>query len=222
MKSKKNVSVKILCKKCNIVTNHKLEWEKLSEWGDEDMDIYGTDKHQILICKGCDEVTYRIILSNSEDCYYTDDCAMGVGYVKNYKYYPDRGFNIIKYVGEIWRVPQKIKDVYIETIDAYNNKQLILCSIGVRCIIEAICLDKGIKKGDLNSKIDKLKNKGIITPVLCDGLHQMRLMGNDGAHKINVSDAYDLGIAVELVNSLINECYFFSVKINSLKNRKSK
>ncbi|MFC1609156.1 DUF4145 domain-containing protein [Patescibacteria group bacterium] len=215
MKSKEKKQVKILCKRCNIETNHAVEWEKLIRWGNED--IQGEDRHQILLCKGCESVTYVVISTDSD----SRDPYTGEFY-ESYKYYPNRRPGMISSVNEAWKIPQKVRGVYMETINAYNDKQSILCSMGVRCIVEAICLDKGIKKGNLELKINKLKGKGLITQLLSDGLHQIRFIGNDGAHDINASSEADLRIAMDLINNLIIECYLSPDKVSSLKARKSK
>ena len=210
--------VKILCKKCKTETNHTLEWSKTDRWGTED--IQGKDVSEILICNGCDAITYRILSSNSEDLYRISEHEWD--YDVTIKYYPQRGYDMIEPIFEIWNAPFKIRKIYRETIDAFNNNQLILCSIGIRGIIEAFCIEKGIKKRTLELKIDELGTKGIITSTLCEGLHESRIMGNGGAHQLEIFDKEELKTAISLINRLIDDIYSLPEKVKELKKRSSK
>ncbi len=52
--------------------------------------------------------------------------------------------------------------------------------------IEAICVDQGVDGANLRDKIDALADKGIIPPLLRDAAHSVRLIGNDGAHELDL------------------------------------
>lgn len=77
-------------------------------------------------------------------------------------------------------------------------------------------------KNNLKSKIDGLNNKGIITQPLCDGLQESRLIGNNGAHKLEILYQYDLKTAIGLINSLIDNHYSLPNKVKELQRRASK
>ena len=215
MTSKKKIQIKILCKRCGTETNHSLEWSKLSEWGNED--IQGNDEHQILSCNGCESITYRIISSNSEDMDWNENDQPE--YTKTYTYYPNRDGDMIEPIYEVWKAPSRVREIYYETIVAYNNKQPILCSIGIRGIIEAVCLEENIQAKNLELKINALRDNKIITPNLCNGLHESRLMGNDGAHKLGTFSPKDLKTAIGLINNLIDGHYSLPSRIEELKKR---
>ena len=111
---------------------------------------------------------------------------------------------------------------YIFALYGHNNNQLILCSIGIRGIIEAFCIEKGIKKRTLELKIDELGTKGIITSTLREGLDKSRLMGNNGAHQLEIFDKEELKTAISLINRLIDDIYSLPEKVKELKKRSSK
>ena len=209
---------KILCRNCKTETNHSLEWSKENFW--DTGNIQGKDTSEILICKGCETITYRTLSENSEDFYMISHNE--AEYDVFVKYYPPRGFDLIEPIYEIWKAPQKVRKIYQETIDAFNNKQPILCSIGIRSVIEAICNEEGITKKYLNSKIDELENKRIINPILCAGLHQSRIMGNDGAHRSEIFSKQELKTAINLVNKLIDTHYSLPEEVKKLETRKPK
>ncbi|WP_457557354.1 DUF4145 domain-containing protein [Candidatus Harpocratesius sp.] len=212
-------SIKIPCKICNIDTNHTLEWEKIIKWGNED--IQGEDEYQVLSCKGCDSLTFRKISSNSEDFNYISNEGE-MEYIKTYTYFPERTKDTITPIIDIYKSPIKVREIYIETINAYNSQQPILCSIGVRSIIEAICTEEAIKAKNLKLKIIELKKNGIISKTLETGLHESRLMGNEGAHNLDVCTQENLLTAIKLINNLIEGHYSLPERIEELKKRASK
>ena len=63
----KKDTIKIQCKVCKGNTNHNLEWKKETNWEDKESGIQGQVNHQVLVCCGCSEITYRTISMDSED-----------------------------------------------------------------------------------------------------------------------------------------------------------
>ncbi len=222
---KKTTIHKILCKECKNETNHTLEWEKSIGWEDKRSEIRGSVSYQVLSCNGCDAITFRTVSSNSEDVVMGEkNEKTGIydaEYIETIKYYPERGHNIIEPIFDIWRTPNTVRRIYNETIQAFNNKQHVLCAIGIRGIIEAICIEEGINIKNLKSKIDELHNEGIITSTLCEGLHESRLMGNASAHKINLFGDNELRTVIGLINTLIESHYSMPDKVKKLKQRNS-
>ncbi|UKK82282.1 DUF4145 domain-containing protein [Segatella bryantii] len=77
-----------------------------------------------------------------------------------------------------WEIPSLISRAYTESVEALNDGSLLLAAIGFRATIEALCLEKGISKGNLEKKIDELSKKGIITALDCERLHAARFLAN--------------------------------------------
>jgi hypothetical protein len=101
-------------------------------WWDE-------SKFQIIKCGGCDEITFRKLY---DDITIHDE----VDNESKQELFPKRGTHSrpLKYYRG---VPFKIRKVYNETIDTFNSFIPILCGMGVRTIVESICLDKNITEG---------------------------------------------------------------------------
>ena len=51
-------------------------------------------------------------------------------------------------------ITAQVAQIYHEVIGAFNSGLLVLCTIGLRALLEAICVDRGLKTGTLKSKID--------------------------------------------------------------------
>src|SRR5690606_37671707 len=125
--------------------------------------------YQIIQCMGCDTISFRKLYNDaSNQQYETEDATVQ-------ELFPKRGAHS-KPIKAYRNLPIDIKKVYQETIDAYNNKLLLLTSVGIRAILEAICIDKSITEGtytnskgklvttkNLNAKIYALATKGFLT-----------------------------------------------------------
>jgi hypothetical protein len=60
---------------------------------------------------------------------------------------------------------------------------LLLCTIGLRALIEGVCNDKGFKDRKLENNIEGL-TKLLPSPNMIEALHALRLFGNDAAHRL--------------------------------------
>jgi Domain of unknown function (DUF4145) len=109
--------------------------------GDIDSLFLEHEKYQIVQCRGCETVTFRI-----ED-------QSG----KEIQSYPKKQFSF----SEIETLPRNLKYIVEEVEEAYNNGLLTLCAAGIRTIIEGICIEEKaidkIKK-DIFDKLEFDKN----------------------------------------------------------------
>ena len=115
-----------------------------------------------------------------------------------------------------WEIPSLVKSAYSESVEALNNGSLLLASIGFRATVEALCIEKGIDKGSLITRINKLRDKGIITSADCDRLHEARFMGNEAAHQIERPDREHVLIVLEVINNILNNLYVIDKKFKDV------
>ena len=216
--------IKILCKGCKIKTNHNLISEKSFEWTYEGM--WGQNDHQLLICDGCDSVTYRQVSMNSEDKHPSGSKDKDGKIVweldEAVTLYPPRHKVMISPIRLVWHLPVEVREVYMEVIDSFNSKIPRLCGIGIRMLIETICNHLKIKKGDLIDRINLLHIKNLVSTNLSDGLQESRFVGNDCAHKAELFSYDELEAAFSLIDALINEIYILPKKVTKLKKRNSR
>lgn len=121
---------------------------------------------------------------------------------------------MIKEKIDIFNTPLKVRQIYQETVAAYNNEQLILCAIGIRSIIEAICLNEDITIKGLDNKIKELIKRGIVTLKLGQGLQENRLLGNQSAHELERFSDRELLAAIQLIENIIEGHYSTQEKID--------
>ena len=217
MKKKDNI-IKIQCASCERETNHKKEWEKNVHEDYDEYDIWQDTTYTAYSCQGCNTITFRIVSINSEEVESEEDGDLI--HTKHINYYPNRNTRMIKERMDVHDAPPKVRRIYHETIEAYNNELPILCAIGIRAIIESICLAENITVQGLDKKIDALIEKGIITPKLGEGLQENRLLGNESAHEHESFGDIQLTTAIRLIENVIEGHYSTSSKIEYLKARK--
>src|SRR5262249_45703468 len=103
----------------------------------------------------------------------------------------------------IFELPHLIYRIYEETHSALSNEELILAGIGIRAIVEAVCTHSGLTTGNLQSKIDSLKNAGTVTADGAKILPSLRFMGNAAAHETKAHKPVELGTAFEVVENIL-------------------
>jgi hypothetical protein len=169
---------------------------------------------------------------NSEDIYSSEEDDTG-----NIKLYPIRSKDSHP-IKTFYNVPYKVRNIYREMIDAFNNGLLILCSGGLRATIEGICNSEGIidgpvnvmrkgtsviqRKKDLQGKISGLNEKGLLTKRHSEILHEHRLLGNEALHFLDSPTKDELNLAIEIVEHTLDNIYELSGKANDLRYEKQK
>jgi len=84
-------------------------------------------------------------------------------------------------------VPKAIAECYKEAARIINLAPNAFAT-QIRRALEAICDDRGVKKGVLKNRLNELAALGEIPPILAEMTEVLRLLGNIGAH------ATDLGV----------------------------
>jgi hypothetical protein len=210
---------KIYCNKCRQTTNHKLVGEH--HFVEDDIwDLGANIEHRFVfwICCGCETGT----LENSEGM----EGSLGEfdehgNQLWSEQFYPARARAHLPRKFFIKLGPKRSR-IYRETIWSFNNGSLVLCTAGLRALLEGICDDKQIKGRNLKEKIDKLQpllaNENIIK-----SLHHFRFTGNEAVHQLESPKAPDLKLAIEVMEDLLNFLYELDYKASQLKDsRKSK
>ncbi|PKN26422.1 MAG: hypothetical protein CVU65_05670 [Deltaproteobacteria bacterium HGW-Deltaproteobacteria-22] len=92
----------------------------------------------------------------------------------------------------------EIKDralvVYAECVHAFNYGLHLSCAIGLRALMEGICVDKNVTDWNLGAKIPKLN--AILPQNIVDNLHGFAFLGNDAAHRLDAVDKKTLQLAI--------------------------
>jgi len=111
--------------------------------------------------------------------------------------------------------------MYSETTDAINSGSLLLSTIGLRTLLEGVCNDKGLKKGNLKEKIEGLR-KFFPTGNIVKYLHGFRFSGNEAAHQMEPMARQQANHAMDVMEDVLNVLYDLDYKASRLKNAKKR
>jgi hypothetical protein len=210
--------MKIFCVNCKNKTNHVIKHELKKNFEDDINQIWYEDTWQIIECNGCEEISFRECNLNSED----RDPESGDAY-ENEKIYPLRDKENLP-LKNYYNVPRNIRNIYRQTIDAYNNNLLILCAGGIRAILEGICNYENILFGtitsvrkdgtsvtknskNLDGKINGLHEVGLLTKNHAVLLHEHRFIGNEALHSLEMPSKKELKMAINIIEHTLDNIY---------------
>ena len=188
------------CPSCQKETTHDIVGSHVE--GDENysqVQIY-----HIVKCRGCAQVTFRLVIRDYDNAFPTSDGHWDVPedvdiypkFIKNHRT-PD-GF---------YRVPELVQEIYRETLAGIKEGANILAGLGLRGTIEAVCNDQDISGKSLEGRISKLAVKGLISQKDAERLHAIRFLGNDAAHEILKPLDSQISVALKIVEHLIASVY---------------
>ena len=230
----KNKKFKVPCIKCNGKTSHKVIQSldySAQEWVDKESTVDWVDNYQIIKCQGCESISFRHRSWFSE---YDDyDCDGSTVWL-----YPKRSERTLPFK-DFRNVPTKIRRIYGETIECFNNEYFTLCAAGLRAIVEGICAEQGIKNGlveeeqkdgskkivrrkNLRGKISGLYEKRILTKNNSEILHEHRFLGNEAVHELSQPSIDELNLAIEIIEHTIDSLYEIPKKAIELQKIKAK
>lgn len=201
---------RLYCNWCRHETNHELKGEHTGTFGDPEV---GEPREALIyrlwICMGCE----RGLL---EEEYWHE--AMPPDFEK-FEYFPKRSEHSLT-AKQYSKLKPQLRAIYQEAITCYNEKALILCTAGLRALLEGICQDKKIKGKNLKAKIEGLKailpNKNIIR-----NLHHFRFMGNDAVHELAAPKQKEVALAIGVIEDLMNFFYELDYKASQLREMRS-
>lgn len=211
-KAEKPKAKYIFCNNCRCETEHTCEGEHYRDYPNYyDRGMIGFVERQgyrLWICSGCKTGTLEdyYIFDVLSDDYKDEDMWQTT-------YYPERNKLQIK-SKEFKQLTRKLTNIYRETLGAYNNNLAILCTLGIRSLLEGICADKKMAGKNLQEKIDNMVN--ILPKNIVSNLHSIRFIGNEAAHELSAPSADELRLAIELCEDLLNFIYELDYKARSL------
>ena len=83
-------------------------------------------------------------------------------YSSNVTIYPHRVSGRIQ-LENLWRVPHTVSKIYKETFESIGAGPHILAGLGLRAIVEAVCVTEGATQWDFHKKISYLVSTDKLT-----------------------------------------------------------
>ncbi len=211
-----NKRVDVECRECKRKTKH-LILTSIEIDGSErlsiDYEMHWCVSNQIVQCQGCETISFRRVSTDSEnppiqvgpDEYEEDE------FIELYPN-PNEGRQVLS---DEHILPSKIQRIYKETIKSLNNSQPVLTGIGIRALIETVAKEKQASSRDLYGKINDLVGQGVLTQEGADILHKLRTLGNEAAHEVKPHSDQQLGLAMDVVEHLLQGVYILPHHANN-------
>ncbi|HEX9989591.1 MAG TPA: DUF4145 domain-containing protein [Chloroflexia bacterium] len=190
---------KVHCIMCGRKTNHDVLHEITQRDSTPDDEIHWWETFQIIQCRGCDSVTFRKLSGSSED--FDED-----GPVISQQLYPGRTAGKGPIKGSEW-FPYTTDRMYREVLQALNNDAPVLAAIGLRALIESICIEQDAASKDLIGCIDELADMGLLAKYQAEFLHAHRFLGNVAAHEMKAPKPEELNAALDIAETLLKTIY---------------
>lgn len=188
------------CASCDRKTFHKSLFRHVHSEYEYRVDTI----NEMLMCRGCHTVSFRKVVRDIESAYPTYDDEWHVP--EDITYYP-RVLERYSELKSAFDVPQPVRDIYTQSVQAIRDEANILAGIGLRATIEAICNQQSIPGRNLEKRIDALAKVGLISLKDAERLHAIRFVGNDAAHDIKSIDTSALLTALRIIEHLLLTLY---------------
>lgn len=107
-------------------------------------------------------------------------------------------------------------------IAAFRNDLDILAGMGLRSLLEAICVHKDIIGKNLELKIENLYKAGYISQKEIPILQELRKIGNSTVHNIEKLPASILDNALTVINHTLKTIYYLPKVDAKIKKRRIK
>ena len=194
--------IKSYCQRCDYETNQEVLFKESIRGNPEEYD-YAVD-YMVVRCMGCENISFREDFIDIELSYPDEHGDWHTDITTTY--YPKKD-RIIKRLKNIYDLPEKIRLIYNEAINAFNADSFILTGVAFRAVIEAICLEENVPGKNLEKKINNLVRQKFITEKEAKRLHSIRFIGNDSIHEMKVPKVKSLEIVLNIIEHLLNNLY---------------
>jgi len=119
-------------------------------------------------------------------------------------------------------VPESTARAYDTAARCYQVGLYEPCVIMCRKCIEALCQELGATKGNLKDRLAGLQHDGQIDQKLMTWADELRLIGNDAAHDLDiVIEQVDAQDALEFVEAILMYAFSLTRKFEEFKNRRA-
>lgn len=205
--------IRCYCRSCKQDTNQDVLFTKKEHSNDDD--YWWIQEYMITQCCGCDTISHCDAITEEGNIELDENGNEYIPPVYNVIPDPIQAIEPIKSL----ELPIEIRQIYLETVKCINSGNLILAGAGCRATIEAICKQQQVQGKQLESKINKLAQKGIITKNDRDHLHAIRFMGNDSIHNAIAFDLNELIIVAKIINTILTSIYIIHNEFQKLKEK---
>jgi len=195
----------IYCNACSRSTRHIVVASKTynNSGPEEDAPPAEWGEYRLWSCAGCDTCTMEDYYTAA---YMPDDVYESI-------FHPKR-MSSSRPSKHFVNLPAKLNSLYSEIIKSYNESLHLLCAAGLRSLLEGVCANKEIRGGNLEAKIEGMKPS--LPESIVTNLHEFRFMGNRAVHELEAPKGFELGLALDVIEDILNFYYALDYKASLL------
>lgn len=225
------IEEKLYCYNCKRKTNH-CYLQKEEERDIED--FFWSQTFYITKCLGCDNIAFLKEYSDESMKEYNPQNNQYEQYADRTVYpeeplsLPDKRESDME-IRDFTSVPELIDMLYSQVVASFNLRHYLLCAIGLRMILEAICKELELTEGNLydlhsgarrinsdgasisratlEGKINSLYETGVIVWKQTLILHQIRDLGNATAHELEVPKRSTIRSGIEVIENVLHHIF---------------
>jgi hypothetical protein len=224
---------KIHCNTCKAETNHELQDVHVRFWQEDDepymvggylaaMPYWEKTEYRFWACLGCDTALLEEAFTALEAETQDGDQIWKSTYhpQRMHRDLPEKPFR---------RLDPRLVAVYREVIESFNAGLTIICAMGLRALLEGVCVDRGItdekswglerKLGELGKELEENGYLPADTDIV-ECLLGLKFIGDDAAHRLDVPSDEELRLAIEVMEDLLNFVYQIEYKQRALRARR--
>ncbi len=202
------------CNNCDNYTNHKILFTEKVEVENEDNEKEASlnkefENYMVVRCEGCDETSFLIRHTGDKyidehNDFYDENFPEDENFESDFNFLDEEAFD---------ELPKILANLYTQIESAFNEDANILAGVGLRMLVEALCLEQSIEGKNLQEKIKNLQSCGLISLNEVPILDKLRLIGNFSAHEIKGFSIDKLEYALDIINHVLKSVYLLP-KIN--------
>jgi hypothetical protein len=200
----------IYCNSCQQNTRHVLVASKEYRHDSPDESAAWWGEYRLWACAGCDTCVMEDYYTASYMVAYS---ANGDNQIYENIYHPKRASSTRPSKNFV-NLPDKLNILYSEVVKSNNEGLHLLCAVGLRALLEGVCADKGIPGGNLEEKIEGMK--ALLPESIVTNLHEFRFMGNRAVHELEAPKSFELSIALDVIEDILNFFYALDYKASLL------
>lgn len=211
--------IKVFCVNCDSRTNQLIR-TKFAPQDKAEYEPFEHNEYCVTECLGCNNVAF-IHQKWDDDEEAVNENGDPVKWVSHFME-DERYFEEYEFLHEqdAHELPAMILDLYDELIEAMQHRSRVLSGVGLRMVVEAVCIQQKIPGRNLSMKINNLFEKGVISKNELEILDKLREIGNVSAHQIKGPTDSILEAALLAVNHLLRSIYVVHKRTRKLRSRK--
>jgi len=110
-------------------------------------------------------------------------------------------------------IPDEVREIYISALKVKNIDSDAFVLL-VRKALEVICKIEGINKGNLSSKLQKLKSAKNLPDSVMEAANQLRLIGNQAAHDVERVHPLNAELIEDFFQVLLDYLFLLPAKLS--------